>query len=237
MVREEHQPAGDPFAGAPAEFLLVAAPFFAVGLVIEVCLGAGLLDQPVAGFAHALHALLIAGAGGLMLLRARVVRDGRGGWVVLGLAAVSLAATEALGAAGEARVVPLLLVVAALASLVGPARPPRWIDALAGVLLLGALAGDGAYTQGTLVDALWPAGMLAIGAAAWQPSLEPVSAGLEGRASLAVPAVVALGAAVVLVAVPGSPATAGLALAAVAVVLVRVALALRVAARTGALGV
>jgi hypothetical protein len=79
--------------------------------------------------------------------------------------------------------------------------------------------------------------MLAIGAAAWQPSLEPVSAGLERRDSLAVPAVVALGAAAVLAAMPGHPVTAGLALAALAVVLVRAALALRAAARAGALGI
>jgi hypothetical protein len=27
----------------------------------------------------------------------------------------------------------------------------------------------GTYTEGILIDAIWPAGLLAIGAAAWQP--------------------------------------------------------------------
>ena len=145
MVREVGRPGDDPFAAAPDAILLVAAPLLAVGLVIEVCLAVGLLDQPLTGFQTGLHALLIASAGGLMILRATVVREERAGWFGLGLAVLVLAAPEGRWLAGLVTVTP------------GDAMS-LWQAAL------------GTSTEGTLTDAMWSAGLLAIGAAAWQPS-------------------------------------------------------------------
>src|SRR5687768_16017280 len=101
MMLEEHRPARDPFAEAPAAFLLMAAPFLAVGLVIEVCLATALLDPPFASFSGVLHAVLIAGAAALMLLRAQVVREARPGWLLLGLATLALGVAAALGIHGD----------------------------------------------------------------------------------------------------------------------------------------
>src|SRR5688500_5896327 len=49
----------------------------------------------------------------------------------------------------------------------------------------------GSYAEGATVDAVWPAGMLALAAASWQPRREP-SARLEGRRALVAPLLLAV---------------------------------------------
>ena len=58
---------------------------------------------------------------------------------------------------------------------------------------------EGTYVQGTVLDVLWPASMILIGAAAWMTRRGAQGVEIEGRALLAVPAACALVATAILV--------------------------------------
>ena len=55
-------------------------------------------------------------------------------------------------------------------------------------------AAEGTYVEGTMLDALWPAAALLVGAAAWQPVGTRVAPRLEGWRVVAIPAVAGLAA-------------------------------------------
>jgi two-component system, cell cycle response regulator len=101
----------------------------------------------------------------------------------------------------------LLAVVVAVFALTGW-RPGRAWAVIGGGLAVSALA-DGifllqtatdTYAEGTILDMLWPASMLLIAAAAWQPGTRRKRVDLEGRPLLATPAVCGVLALVILLA-------------------------------------
>jgi two-component system cell cycle response regulator len=86
------------------------------------------------------------------------------------------------------------------------------------------------YVEGTLLDALWPASVLLLGASAWQPSTRRVQIELEGRPLAATPIVCGLVAVGVFVGdriQDVNPLAISLAAATIATVLLRTALTLR----------
>ena len=155
---------------------------------------------------------------GLMLLvRSRVSAFGRALWLDGATAAV---ASSALGAAvlfqavlgstdGSPAVVVtnlaypvgdmlLLSAVVGVFVLTGGRADRTWV--LIGAALAATAVADGiflfqtatsTYSEGTLLDALWPASMLLLGAAAWQPTRR-TDVVLEGRPLLATPLVCGL---------------------------------------------
>ena len=48
-------------------------------------------------------------------------------------------------------------------------------------------AAKGTYVEGTLLDALWPAAALMVGAAAWQPTVRRAAQRIEGWRVVAIP--------------------------------------------------
>ena len=90
----------------------------------------------------------------------------------------------------------LLALVAGVFALSGW-RPGRVWALIGGALAASAIA-DGlflyqtatnSYSEGTILDALWPASMLLLAAAAWQPAARRNAVELEGRPLLVTPAV------------------------------------------------
>ncbi len=75
-------------------------------------------------------------------------------------------------------------------------RPGRVWALIGGALATSAIAdgiflyqaASGSYVEGTPLDALWPAAMLLLAAAAWQPAQRAASVELEGRPLIATPA-------------------------------------------------
>ncbi len=75
-------------------------------------------------------------------------------------------------------------------------RPGRVWALIGGALATSAIAdgiflyqaASGSYVEGTPLDALWPAAMLLLAAAAWQPAQRAASIELEGRPLIATPA-------------------------------------------------
>ena len=149
----------------------------------------------------------------LLLVRARLFAFGRSLWFDGAMASLACAA---LGAAvlfeevlrttsGSTAVIVtnlsyplgdtlLLSAVAGVFVLTGW-RPGRgWVligaglaaSALAdGIFLFQSAAGT--YAEGTILDALWPASVLLLAAAAWQPPRQQAGLALEGRPMLATP--------------------------------------------------
>jgi diguanylate cyclase (GGDEF)-like protein len=76
-------------------------------------------------------------------------------------------------------------------------RPGRVWALIGGALAASAIAdgiflyqtATGSYVEGTVLDALWPASMLLLAAAAWQPAARADSVELEGRPLLGTPAI------------------------------------------------
>src|SRR5436309_118986 len=110
-------------------------------------------------------------------LRVVWVRAERGAWLALTIAV-------AMWATGE--------ILFALSGW----RPGRLWTLMGGALAASAIADGiflyqtarGSYVEGTVLDALWPAAMLLLAAAAWQPTPRAASIELEGRPLLATPA-------------------------------------------------
>jgi two-component system cell cycle response regulator len=139
---------------------------------------------------------------------------------------------------GDVILLALVFAVFALTSW----RPGRVWAVIGGALAATALA-DGiylfqtatnTYTEGTILDAMWPASILLIGVAAWQPPARLLRIDLEGRPLLATPALCGLIALGVLIADHFhrlNPLALGLAIATLLGVLVRTGLTLRENAR------
>ena len=138
-------------------------------------------------------ALLVASLGSVVLFDAVV--DGTGG-------SMSTIAVNLAYPLGDAVLIGLVVTTLALTG---------WRPDASWTLILGGLAATaladvvflwqtatGSYEQGATVDALWPAGMLALAAASWQPRRAASGAGLEGRRALAAPVVLAVASVAVL---------------------------------------
>ncbi len=152
--------------------------------------------------------------GVMLLVRSRVSEFGRALWLDGAMAAL---ASAALGAAvlfeavlgstdGSPGVVItnlaypigdilLLSAVVGVFVLTGGKAGRTWM--LIGAALAATAVADGiflfqtatsSYTEGTILDALWPASLLLLGAAAWQPTRRS-DVSLEGRPLLATPVV------------------------------------------------
>jgi two-component system cell cycle response regulator len=139
---------------------------------------------------------------------------------------------------GDVILLALVFAVFALTSW----RPGRVWAVIGGALAATALAdavflfqtATNTYTEGTILDAMWPASILLIGVAAWQPPARLLRIDLEGRPLLATPAVCGLIALAVLIADHFhrlNPLALGLAIATLLGVLVRTGLTLRENAR------
>jgi diguanylate cyclase (GGDEF)-like protein len=93
----------------------------------------------------------------------------------------------------------LLSAVFGVFSLSGWRPGRRWLVLGLGLLATAVAdavylfqAAEGTYTEGTILDALWPVSMLLIAAAAWMDDRDERSLAVEGRPLLAVPAACAL---------------------------------------------
>ena len=139
---------------------------------------------------------------------------------------------------GDVILLALVFAVFALTSW----RPGRVWAVIGGALAATALAdavflfqtATNTYTEGTILDAMWPASILLIGVAAWQPPARLLRIDLEGRSLLATPAVCGLIALAVLITDHFhrlNPLALGLAIATLLGVLVRTGLTLRENAR------
>jgi two-component system, cell cycle response regulator len=157
----------------------------------------------------------LAYAGLVLLVRSRVQRFHRGLWLdgliaALAVGAVSAAVvvhavSSSLGDAPTAEVATnmayplgdlgLLALVVAILAMTGW-RPGRtWALLAAGLLAFGISdslylfqSANDAYTSGTLVDVGWPAAMLVVAFAAWQPPTRHRRLRLEGWRVMAAPA-------------------------------------------------
>jgi len=97
---------------------------------------------------------------------------------------------------GDIILLALVFAVFALTSW----RPGRVWAVIGGAVAATALAdaiflfqtATNSYTEGTILDAMWPASILLIGAAAWQPPARMLRIDLEGRPLLATPAICGL---------------------------------------------
>jgi diguanylate cyclase (GGDEF)-like protein len=157
-----------------------------------------------------------------LLVRSRISCFERGVWLDGAIAALATAAVSAAivlqvvlehTSGGRLAVVvnlaypvadAVLLAMVILVVALTRRRPARaWLVAGAAFGLIAFadavylyLNATGGYREGTLLDALWPAGLLLLGAAAWQPVQHEHAVELEGRFLSATPlvcGVVALG--------------------------------------------
>jgi diguanylate cyclase len=210
--------------------------------------------SPADGFYLLFYPLVYVGL--VLLLRRHARRFPSSLWLDGGIAAL---AVGALGAAlvvppvlaaseGELATVAtniaypladvvLLMLVVAIFALTGW-RPGRaWaligaafaLTAVADSLFLVQTATD-VYEEGTLLDALWPAGATLLALAAWQRPRDPAAVRLEGWGVLLAPLAFALGALGVLVAndfAPVGPVALSLAAATIVAAGVRTALTFR----------
>jgi diguanylate cyclase (GGDEF)-like protein len=197
--------------------LTVAVAFWAVAeILFDFAYGA---DPPYPSAADAFYlAFYPACYVGLMLLvRSRLSQFGRTLWFDGAMAAVACAALGAavlfevvLGSTdGSTGVIVVNLAyplgdILLLAAVIGVFaltgwRPGRtWLligAGLAATALADAVflfqSATGSYIEGTILDALWPASMLFLAAAAWQPAAR-TDVELEGRPLLATPLVCGL---------------------------------------------
>ena len=156
-------------------------------------------------------------SGLLLLLRSRVRTLRTGLWIdgVVGTLIVASIGTAVLfdvivaGTGGSAATVAVNLAyplgdAVLISFVVTTLALTGWRPNLSWALILGGLAATavadmvflwqtatGSYAEGATVDAVWPAGMLALAAASWQPRREP-SARLEGRRALVAPLLLAV---------------------------------------------
>ena len=179
-----------PFPSAADAFYLAFYPPCYVGLILLVRTHASRLNGSV--WLDGIMASLAAAALGAALLFEAVLSstDGSPAAVVTNLAYPL----------GDTLLLALVVGVFALTGW----RPGR-VWALIGGALVASAIGDGlylyqtatgTYVGGTILDALWPASMLLLAAAAWQPAAREASIELEGRPLLGTPAacgVIAIG--------------------------------------------
>jgi diguanylate cyclase (GGDEF)-like protein len=185
-----------------------------------------------------------------LLVRARISVFHRSVWLDGVIAALSVSAVSAsivlqvvlahesgstaaivVGIAYPVADLVLLALVILVFALAGWAPGRAWtVAAIAFALITVAdsiflyLNATGAYQEGTLLDALWPAAMLLLAVAAWQPVEKGHAVELEGRFLAATPLVCGLIALCVLVASrfhPHNVIADALAAAAIVVVLLR----------------
>jgi diguanylate cyclase (GGDEF)-like protein len=192
-------------------------------------------------------------AGLLVLLRSRIASPRTGLWIdgiVGGLVVASIGSVALLdpivaGTGGPMTTVAvnlayplgdavLVALVVTTVALTGWRPDSSWVLILGGLTTIAAAdvlflwqTATATYEHGAALDVMWPAGMLALGAAAWQPRRKAPGARLEGRAALAAPLVLAVAALAVLgyasfASMNGAAVV--LAMAALAGVLVRAAL-------------
>jgi diguanylate cyclase (GGDEF)-like protein len=175
-----------PFPSIADVFYLAFYPACYVGLVLLVRSHTSRLNGSV--WLDGLMASLAAAAFGAALLFEAVLETTGG--------SPSSVVTNLAYPLGDTLLLALVVGVFALSGW----RPGRTWAFLGGALAASAIAdgiflyqsATGSYVAGTPLDALWPASMLLLAAAAWQPTQRPDSIELEGRPLLATPAVCGL---------------------------------------------
>ena len=204
-----------PFPSLADGFYLAFYPVCYLGLVVLVRARLSTFNRSL--WLDGVMAALACGALGMAVLFEAVLQSTHGSATVV--------VTNLAYPLGDVMLSALVLGVFAVSAW----RPGRTWALLGSAFALSALA-DGiflyqsatnTYTEGTILDPLWPAALLLIGAAAWQSSPTRSRVALEGRPMFATPALCGLIAiAVFLYGYLRSPNAMGIALAAATLVAV-----------------
>ena len=218
--------ANPPFPSLADAGYLTFYPAASVGLVL--LLGRVVRPVPAELWLDGITAGLATATFGAAVLLERVLETTKGSFATV--------VTNLAYPAGD--VLLLALVVGVITTVVRPGR--AWALAGAGFAALAVAdaiflleASTGSYSEGTLLDALWPAGLLLLAEAAWRPSETPMLQGAR-RPVLVVPAAATVVSVAVLVQDhyrPENVLAIALAVATLCAVLSRTALAFRENAR------
>ena len=171
-----------PFPSLADGFYLAFYPAAYVALMLLVRARVREFERAV--WLDGLLATLAAAAAGATVLVEIVLRTTHG--------SVAVVVTNLAYPIGDTLLLALTIGVCALTGW----RPGRRWAFIGAALIASALAdgiflvqiAQGTYREGTLLDALWPAGMLLLAQAAWQRSGGATTILLEGRRALATPA-------------------------------------------------
>ena len=171
-----------PFPSVADAFYLAFYPACYVGLFLLVRNHASRLNGSI--WLDGLTASLAVAAVGSAVLFEAVLRTTHG--------SPSVVVTNLSYPLGDTLMLALVVGVFALSGW----RPGRVWVLIGGALAASALADGiflyqsaaGTYVEGTPLDALWPASLLLLAAAAWQPAAQAGAIELEGRPLLATPA-------------------------------------------------